>query len=83
MMFFHHENPHEATNGFVKAITLQIFSKFSNVKFSLHCAMFRKDANCDLVVCVVGKSMFPVIFSWKRGTLLMIVAARTGFFLSV
>ena len=37
MMFFHHENPHEATNGFVKAVTLQIFSKFSNVKFSPHC----------------------------------------------
>ena len=37
MMFFHHENPHEATNGFVKAVTLHIFSKFSNVKFSPHC----------------------------------------------
>ena len=37
MMFFHHENPHEATNGFVKAVILQIFSKFSNVKFSPHC----------------------------------------------
>ena len=37
MMFFHHENPHEASNGFVKAVTPQRFSKFSNVKFSPLC----------------------------------------------
>ena len=27
-MFFHHENPHEASHGFVKALTLQIFKIF-------------------------------------------------------
>ena len=43
MMFFHHENPHEATNGFVKAVTLQIFSKFSNVKFSPHCERYKDE----------------------------------------
>ena len=48
MMFFHHENPHEASNGFVKAVTPQRFSKFSNVKFSPLCvkiALLKKNVD--------------------------------------
>ena len=56
MMFFHHENPNEASNGVVKAVTLQRFSKFSNIKFSPLCAAKEKkigEIYRDIFVVVV------------------------------
>ena len=58
-MFFHHENPNEASNGFVKAVTLQRFSKFSNVKFSPLCvcmaALFFSQCCAGVLMLSVAK----------------------------
>ena len=72
-MFFHHENPHEATNGFVKAVTLQIFSKFSNVKFSPHCDMLRifhkfffENLNVPIPAFLTAKKFGLLRYGWSE-----------------